>query len=69
METKKRLIMKKEYISPGTHIVDVELHQLMYTSLDSTKTGSQSISVSNEVVDEFTSRRHDIWDDEEDEDF
>lgn len=54
--------MKKQYISPQAVIDLMEAELLEPTSLlDSTKK-EQSIVVSNETTDEFTSRRS-IWDD------
>lgn len=59
--------MKKKYILPSTCIVDVELHLLQNASLDPNKSGNQTVTVTNEEVGEFTSRRS-VWGDEDDED-
>ena len=61
--------MNKKYVSPGTLIVDVELPKLMGNSLSSTVNGDQTITPDeNEPApDEFTSRRRNMWDDEEEE--
>lgn len=61
--------MNKKYVSPGTLIVDVELPKLMGNSLSSTVNGDQTITPDeNEPApDEFTSRRRNMWDDDEEE--
>ena len=60
--------MKKEYISPITTLFLMET-QLMTTAsqLDETK-GDQTITTTEEEYNgEFGSRRHNVWDDEEEE--
>ena len=71
MKTKKRTIMKKKYVSPGTLIVNVKLPKLMGNSLNPNATGNQKITpdASEPSPEEFTSRRKSVWDDEEEEGF
>lgn len=60
--------MKKEYISPITTLFLMET-QLMTTAsqLDQTK-DDQTVKPTDEEYDgEFGSRRHNVWDDEEEE--
>lgn len=59
--------MKKKYFSPETILMQIELHQMVAVSTLTTESDSQSITISDEVVDEFTSRRRSVWDDEEEE--
>lgn len=59
------MIMKKEYISPQTDIdIMAPVMPLAASTLDSNATSAQTISVSEEEVSEFTSRRRDVWEDE-----
>lgn len=61
--------MKKIYISPICIEYRVQTTALMTTSLDPNKNGNQSITFDpNEPSpNEFTSRRHDVWEEEEEE--
>ena len=61
------MIMKKEYISPSSSIIDIKLSPLMTNSLDPNATGSQTITPDDneESPSEFTSRRRSEWDEEE----
>jgi len=63
-------IMKKKYISPQTfcHVLASVL-PIAGSSLNPNATDPQTITVTNEEVDEFTSRRKSVWDDEEEEEF
>ena len=60
--------MKKEYISPITTLFLMET-QLMTTAsqLDSNKDEQTITTTEEEYNGEFGSRRHDVWDDEEEE--
>jgi hypothetical protein len=63
--------MKKKYISPQTvsHVLAPML-PIAGSKLDPNASGQQRITVTEQEVDEFTSRRRrDMWEDEEDEDF
>ena len=62
--------MKKKYISPQTisHTLAPVL-PIAGSKLDATAPGPQKVTVTEEEVSEFTSRRRDVWEDEEDEDF
>jgi len=61
--------MKKKYISPSCITFKVKTISVIAAStLDPTGRGDQHITPTEEVVDEFTSRRHNVWEDE-DEDF
>lgn len=57
--------MKKKYFSPETILMQVELHQMVAASTLSTTGDTQTISISDEEVNEFTSRRRSVWEDEE----
>lgn len=57
--------MKKKYFSPETILMQIELHQMVAASTLSTTGDTQTVSISEEEVDEFTSRRRSVWDDEE----
>lgn len=59
--------MKKKYFSPETILMQVELHQMVAASTLSTTGDTQTVSISEEEVNEFTSRRRSVWDDEEEE--
>ena len=63
-------IMKKEYISPLTSLFLMETQQMIAASkLDNTTTGDQNVKPTDEEYNgEFGSRRHNVWDDEEEED-
>ena len=60
--------MKKKYFSPQTisHVLTPVLP--FAASTFSTEPQSQNITLTEDVVDEFTSRHSSVWD-EEDEDF
>jgi hypothetical protein len=60
------MIMKKVYISPQTvsHVV-TPVMPLAASKFDSTATGPQSVTPSNETVSEFTSRRGSVWGDDD----
>jgi len=61
--------MKKKYISPNSYSLEAETTNILKASqLDPNADGNQSIIFSDEEADEFTSRRHNVWEDE-DEDF
>lgn len=59
--------MKKKYILPDCSIVNITLTAIMVNSLDPTKSGDQIITPDDTEPspDEFTSRRHSQWDDED----
>lgn len=61
--------MKKEYISPITTLFLMET-QLMTTAsqLNQTKDDQNITTTEEEYNGEFGSRRHNVWDDEEEED-
>ena len=57
--------MKKEYIAPQADCFKVELSSMIAgTTLDPNEEGSQNITPTDGVVDEFPSRRRGVWDDE-----
>ena len=57
--------MKKKYISPQSFINTMAPELLTVASTLSTEGDTQTITISNEEVNEFTSRRHNVWADEE----
>ena len=61
--------MKKEYISPITTLFLMETQLMTVASqLDSNKDDQTVKPTDEEYNDEFGSRRHNVWDDEEEED-
>jgi hypothetical protein len=64
--------MKKKYISPSCITFKVKTISVIAASipysLDPNADGNQYITPTEEEVNEFTSRRHNVWEDE-DEDF
>ena len=64
------MVMKKKYISPNSIICYIEPVTIMAGSdFSSTKVGDQTVTPDPDADipgDEFTSRRRDIWEDEED---
>ena len=65
------MIMKKIYISPCICTYKVELSTIIVASrFENSNDGSQSVTIDpDEEVDEFTSRRYNQWDEEEEEEF
>ena len=58
---------KKTYIAPVTATHRIELQTLVMGSQLNQSQDSQNITTTEEEYEEkFTSRRHDIWEDEED---
>lgn len=57
--------MKKTYFSPETILMQIELHQMVAASTFNATDDTQTISISDEEVNEFTSRRRSVWEDEE----
>lgn len=58
-------IMKKTYLAPVIMTMTIEVHQMICGSQLNPDANSQSIKVSDEVVDEFTARGG--WFDEDEE--
>lgn len=58
-------IMKKTYFSPVITTMTIQVHQMIAASTLDYNASSQSIKVSDEVVDEFTARGG--WFDEDEE--
>ena len=65
------MIMKKIYVSPICIEYRVQTTPIMTASLDPNKDGNQNVTPDplEPAPDEFTSRRHDVWDDEEEENY
>lgn len=62
-------IMKKEYISPLTSLFLIETQQMIAASTLVKDQDNQTVKPTDEEYEgEFGSRRHNVWDDEEEED-
>jgi len=62
---------RKEYITPTLTTYSVTTHTfVMGSTLDPNNENSQEITPTEEEFDDkFSSRRHNVWDEEEEEDF
>ena len=60
--------MKKEYIAPTSSCHMVQLGSMIAQSRFQNDQQSQKVTVTEETTDKFTSRRNNVWDDDE-EDF
>ncbi len=57
--------MKKEYIAPTSSCHMVQLGSMIAQSRFQNDQQSQKVTVTEETTDKFTSRRNNVWDDDE----
>ena len=59
------MMKKKYYIAPDIRTLACESEEMIASSVFNTEDAEQSITFSDETTNEFTSRRIDLWEDEQ----